>query len=118
MDFNTRNGIKEITKILKEKVDDPKFIVKDNLGIFFMKLVAQNLASNHGIYYIDAVRISTSMAVDTEVLMEEDDPIQDIDDLAVIYAKIIVETSLAMYDDKTLDVEVMRNIAAKTSFKV
>jgi|AntRauTorckE6833_2_1112554.scaffolds.fasta_scaffold26734_5 hypothetical protein len=119
MDIHTRDGIKELTKMLKEKTqNNPNFRVEDNLGNVFMKLVAQNLAYNHGIYYVDAVRISTSMNVETEVLMEEDDPMKDIDDLAVIYAKFIVEMNNSMYDDETKDIQVMQNFASQMSFKV
>jgi hypothetical protein len=118
MDIQTINHIKEMTQQLKSVIDNPNFRVEDNLGNVFMKLVAQKLAYNHGIYYVDAVRISTSMNVETEVLMEEDDPMKDIDDLAVIYAKFIVDTSVSMFDDKTLDAQVMQNLASKMTFKL
>jgi len=118
MDIQTINHIKEMTQQLKSVIDNTKFIAEDNLGIFFMKLVAQNLASNHGIYYIDAVRISTSMDVDTQVLIEKDDPIQHLCDLAGVYAKAIVEMNNSMYDDETKDIQVMQNFASQMSFKV
>jgi hypothetical protein len=119
MDAYTINGIKELTKTLKGKTqDNPNFRFEDSLGIVLMNLVARKLAGNYGIHYLDAVRIATSMNVDTEILVEEDDSIQVIDDLAGLFAKFIVETSISMFDDKTLDAQVMQNFASKMTFKV
>ena len=118
MDIQTINHIKEMTQQLKSVIDNTNFIAEDNLGIFFIKLVAQNLSSNYGIKYNDAVRIATSMNVETQVLMEEDDSIQTLCDLAGLFAKAIVEMNNSMYDDETKDIQVMQNFASQMSFKV
>jgi uncharacterized damage-inducible protein DinB len=113
MNHDTREQLKEAIEQLKEATHS----IEDSASVYFVKCVAHHLNEVYFIDYMDAIRIASSIKVVLNFSIESDEDRKVFDELAMVYANVIVKLTESVFDNQQRDFEVMKNFALQTHVK-